>query len=380
MLATVASSRTYTRSENSLASFGQFIPAVPFSSFLQAGVEDSLLMMQQVSQTSSLRTNFGLVEGGGKDVDVLLTAYDRQGNTLGAFPVSLMAGEQRQLNSLLATAGISVEDGRMTVQIVSGEGAVTAYASVISNATGDPALVPGVDPSTINAKKFVVPGVADLRVGGSSWRSDIRIFNPNPASESVNLLLYPQGETTPLGPVEIQVQPGHIEVLPNVVASLFGRQDTGGALHIVPTDGQETSLVVTGDTYDLSGDGKYGQFATGVTEQQAIGAGSPGLEVLQVEASAQLNTSLALAELTGQPASVQIQLTVPNSLSAPTRLVNLGGNEFQQLDGIAREMNGGRDVYNGRLTVRVLSGSGKVFAYGSTRDSQTNDTTVSPGQ
>jgi hypothetical protein len=379
-LATVASSRTYTRNDNSLASFGQFIPAIPFSSFLKAGVQDSLLMMQQISQTESLRSNFGLVEGAGKDVNVLLTAYDRQGTVLGEFPVSLKAGEHKQLNSFLALNGITVQDGRMSVRIASGEGAVTSYASVVSTGTGDPSLVPGIDPKTISASRFVLPGVADLRAGSANWRSDVRIFNPNEGSETVNLLFYPQGETTPLGPVEIVIQPGQIEVLPGVVESLFGRQDLGGALHIVTADGEATSLVVTGETYDVNELGKYGQFISGVTEENAIGVGSPGLEIMQVEESAQFRTNLGIAEVTGQPVNVQVQLTVPNSLIAPTRIVTLGGNEFQQLNGVVRQMTGGRDVYNGRLTVRVTGGSGKITAYGSTVDNQTRDATFSPGQ
>ncbi len=380
MLATVASSRTYTRNENSLASFGQFIPAVPFSGFLKSGVENALLTMQQVSQTDSLRTNFGVVEGAGKDVNILMTAYDRQGAKLGEFPVSLKAGEHKQLNSLLFLNGITVEDGRMTVQIVSGEGAVTSYASVVASGTGDPSLVPGVDPSKIRAKKYVLPGVADLRAGGAAWRSDVRIFNPNPTSETVNIFFYPQGETTPLGPISLEIQPGEIKVLLSVVASLFGREDLGGALHIVPASGQDTALIVTGETYDISELGKYGQFISGVTEANAIGLGSQGLEVMQVEDSAQFRTNLGIAEVTGQSVTAQVTLTVPNSLIAPTKFVALGGNEFQQLNGIVREMTGGRDVYNGRLTIRVTAGNGKITAYGSTVDVQTRDATFSPGQ
>jgi hypothetical protein len=379
-LATVASSRSYTRSDSNLASYGQFIPGVPFSTFLKSGVAGASLMMQQVSQTASLRTNFGLVEGAGKDVNVLMTAYDREGVKLGEFPVSLKAGEHKQLNSLLAQSGITVEDGRMTVQIVSGEGAVTSYASVVASGTGDPSLVPGVDPTTLSAKKYVLPGVADLRAGGANWRSDVRIFNGNQFAESVNVFFYPQGQTTPLGPVELQVAPGQIRVIPGVVESLFGQQDLGGALHVVPISGQNSSLVVSGETYDVGELGKYGQFISGVTEDNAIGVGAPGLEIMQVESSAQFRTNLGLAEVTGQPATVQIQLTVPNSLVAPTRVVQLGGNEFQQLNGIVKEMTNGRDVYNGRLTVRVTGGVGKVTAYGSTVDNQTQDGTYSPGQ
>jgi hypothetical protein len=165
-----------------------------------------------------------------------------------------------------------------------------------------------------------------------------------------------------------------------VVESLFGRQDLGGALHIVTADGEATSLVVTGETYDVNELGKYGQFISGVTEENAIGVGSPGLEIMQVEESAQFRTNLGIAEVTGQPVNVQVQLTVPNSLIAPTRIVTLGGNEFQQLNGVVRQMTGGRDVYNGRLTVRVTGGSGKITAYGSTVDNQTRDATFSPGQ
>ncbi len=378
LAATVATSRTYTRDPNSLASFGQFIPSTAFSKFVSGQLAGAVLSMQQISQNADMRSNFGLLEGSGKPVDVLMTIYDATGNKLGEFPVSLKGGEHRQLNSLLAANNITVTDGRMEVKITSGAGAITSYASVVVGGTGDPTYIQGVDPHTISASRYVLPGIADLHAGGATWRSDVRIFNGGTQSQLADLYFYQQGSTTPKGPVPVIVNPGEVKVLQNVVNSIFGLSDTGGALHIETAS--TSSLVTTGETFDsTNAAGKFGQFIPGITPDQAVGTSDRALQVLQVEDSTQFRTNLGLAEMSGKPATVQVQLIIPNSLVAPVTTVQLGANEFKQLNGVARSL-AGKDVYNGRLSVKVLSGDGKITAYGSVVDNKTLDATYVPGQ
>jgi hypothetical protein len=378
LAATVAVSRTYTRDQNSLASFGQFVPSTAFSQFINRQVQGALLSMQQISQTSSLRSNFGLVEGSGKGVNVLLTVYDNLGAKVGEFPVSLLGNEHKQLNSMLAANGITLNDGRIEAKVTSGDGAITAYASVIAAGTGDPIFVQGMDPAKISSSKYVLPGLADLHAGSAIWRSDVRIFNGGTQSQMVDLYFYPQGSTTAKGPVPVIVGPGQVKVLQGVVEQLFGLQNTGGAMQIVTA--QTSSLLTTAETYDTANPaGKYGQFIAGITPDQAIGSADRALQVLQIEDSAQFRTNLGLVELTGKPVTVQVQLIVPNSLVAPIQNVQLGANEFRQLNGVARSM-AGKDVYNARFSVKVLSGEGKITTYASVVDNKTSDANYVPGQ
>lgn len=377
LAATVATSRTYTRDANSLASFGQLMPSVPFSSFIGSTIAGARLSMQQVSQDQFSRTNIGLVEGAGKSVSVLLTVFDRLGTQLGQFPVSLLAGEHRQLNQLLAQNNISVVDGRVEATVTGGDGSITAYASVVSSGTGDPTLVRGIDPSTISANKYVLAGVADLSNGGANWRSDVRIFNGSGVAQLADLYFYPQGSTTPVGPFAVTIGPNEVKVLESVVKTQFGLENTGGAMHIVTPN--NSSLVITGETFDVNEDGKYGQTIPSVTVAEAVGTADRPLQLLQLEDSAQYRTNLGLAELTGKPVTVQVQLIIPLSLAAPVTTVQLGANEFKQLNGVIRTL-AKRDVYNARIAVKVTGGEGKILAYGSVVDNKTLDATYVPGQ
>ena len=65
------------------------------------------------------------------------------------------------------------------MKLTSAGGKVTAYASVLDNATNDPLLVTPVSVTTTGAPKYVLPGIADLNNGNANWRSDVRIYNPS---------------------------------------------------------------------------------------------------------------------------------------------------------------------------------------------------------
>src|SRR5205085_9391395 len=148
---------------------GQFIPAIPFGSFigraLDANHAATVLGLQQIAQNDTYRTNVGVVEASGQPVTVLISAFDAGGNKLLDFPLDLKGGEQRQLNSFLAQNKISLSDGRLEVKVTSGDGKVTAYASVVDNKSGDPLLVSGVPLGQNSFDHYVLPGVADLNTG-----------------------------------------------------------------------------------------------------------------------------------------------------------------------------------------------------------------------
>jgi len=70
---------------------------------------------------------------------------------------------------------------------------------------------------------------------------------------------------------------------------------------------------------------------------------------------------------------VEISLITPDSFVTPVVTVGLAANEFRQLGLIDFQPDGA--VYNGRVTVKVIDGEGKVTAYGSAIDAITQDPT-----
>lgn len=372
---TVASSRTYNVSGN--GTLGQYIPAVPFPSFIGKALPNALpkiLSLQQVAQNAQYRTNVGLAEAAGLPVSAVVSVFNAAGVKLTDIPVQLAAGEQRQMNQLLAQNNIELNDGRIEVKVTGGDGKVTAYASVVDSATQDPLLVTGQLLSG-SANKFVLPGVANLDNAVAHWRTDMRVFNYATTSQPATLTFFPFNNG-PSKTAAVLIGAGQIMTLDNILRSQFEMENTGGVVHLSTPNA--ASLVVTGRTYNQTDNGTFGQYVPAVTVDQAVAANGRTLHILQVEDSTRYRTNVGLAEVTGKPATVELQIVLPDSKITPTVQIPLAANEFRQFN-VIRELSLG-NVYNARITVRVIGGDGRVTAYGSVIDEVTQDPTYVPAQ
>jgi hypothetical protein len=261
------------------------------------------------------------------------------------------------------------------VSVTSDSGRVTAYASVLDNTTTDPLLVFPVDPSTIAARRFVVPGVAEFDNGFSNFHTDMRVFNAG--ATDANATINFSGSVS-LPAVQRTIPAGQVLAVDNVLPTLWNASG-GGAVNI--TTDSDAQLVVTARTYsrDSSSGGTFGQFIPGVTASDAVGVGDRTLQVVQLEQSPQFRSNLGLVEVTGNPVTVEILGYSPDSKVAATVQKTLNGGEFSQLGSIFTTMGFG-DTYNGRITVRAIGGTGRVAAYGSVVDARTADPTYVPAQ
>jgi uncharacterized repeat protein (TIGR01451 family) len=360
-LTTILSSRTYSLSGD--GTLGQFIPAVPFKNFVGTG---SRLSMQQIAQSSSYRTNFAVIEASGSPVSVLLSMFNSAGTKLFDLPVNLAGGEQKLLNGLLSQQGVSLTDGRMEVSVTGGDGKVTAYASVVDNLNADPLFVPGKLLGTQSARSYVVPGVADLNNGAANWRTDMRIFNSGSVAQAVSLTFYEANNAAAPRVTTVTVNPNEVKVLDSVLASVFSATNVGGAVHA--DTAVDSQLVITARTYNLTSSGTLGQFIPAATLAEGIDRAGRALNILQVEDSTRYRTNVGLAEMSGKPSTVEISVSLPDSKVTPIIQVPLGANEFRQF-GLAEFGLG--NVYNARVSVKVVDGDGRVTAYGSVIDQVT---------
>jgi len=369
---TVASSRTFNATPT--GTFGQFIPAVPFSQFVGSG---NRLSLQQIAQSQAYRTNLGLVEAAGQTASVLVHVFDNSGRELAAIPQTLQPGEHRQFNNFLMTNGITLTDGRFEVEVTSATGKVTAYASVVDNLTNDPLLVSPVLKGSTSASRFVLPGVGDFDVGIAHWKSDVRLFNSASTALPVTLSYFPQGDPTHPVTTTMTVQAGEVRALDNLIVSTLPQAvlPTAGSLLVSTTS--PSALVATARTYTQTTSGTYGQFIPAVTTAQSVGNGERSLQLLQLEASDRFRTNIGLAETSGSSATAHVSLILPDSKFAISTDIPLAANEFRQ---ISLASFGAGTVYNGRVTVSVNAGSGRLTAYGSVIDQLTQDPTYVPAQ
>jgi hypothetical protein len=389
--ATFASSRTYASTVG--GTFGQFIAAMPFTKFAtkrSSGVpipggeppilSSALLSLQHVAQSSKFRTNLGIVEGAGEPASGKIRVFNALGTLLKEIDYALLPGEHRQMNRFIElNAGIpSLEDGRIEITVDSPTGAVTAYASVLDNETTDPLAVMPVETDKISATRYVVPGMAELPTGQQNFHSDLRLFNGGDSDTTVHMTFYPQGNGTPVPAQPRTVRKGEVLVLDNVLPSVFGVNNGGGS--VIFTTATPTSLVATGRTYTtVERNGTFGQFIPGVTPDEGVGAGERALQVMQLEESSQFRSNVGLAELTGNAATVRLTLHLPDTKTTAVTELTLAPNEFRQLRPILG-LNPGKQTYNARITVQVISGAGRVTAYGSVIDNESKDPTYVPAQ
>lgn len=374
-LATVASSRTYNFT--SAGTFGQFIPAIPFSQFVGQG---SVLSLQQIAQSANYRTNFGLLEAAGEPAAVIIHVFDKSGNSIADIPESLLPSEHLALNGLLAANNITLDDGRVEIEVVSATGKVSAYASVLDNRTNDPLLVSPVLKGSVSSNRYVIPGVAYTN-SIANWRTDARLYNSAPASVTATLTYYPQVGSSDLTAITrtTTIAAGETKDLDNILNTTFGvnAPNAGGAVLITTT--AASSIIASARTYAaVANGGTIGQFVPAVTPADSVGAGDRSLQLLQLEQSDAFRTNIGLAETTGNAVTAEVSLILPDSKVTPVISYPLGPNQFAQLSLAAFGLTD--PIYNARVSVKVVDGSGKITAYGSLVDNVSQDPTYVPAQ
>jgi hypothetical protein len=364
---------THMYSGDALSRVGQFIPSTSLDRFAGAG---QTLSLQQVAQSNASRTNLGLIEATGNPVTLLATAFASNGTKLGEFPINVSASEHTQLNSILSSNGITTPDARLQLQVLSGIGKISAYASVVDNGTTDASLIPAVDPNRVTSNHYVVPGVAHTDSVSANWRSDIRIFNPSTDSVPLTLGFVPQNSSD-VKTTTMTVGPGAIVALDDIVSKTFGAT-TAGALHV--TTDNPKPLVVTGRTYRSAGiGGTLGQFINAVTPDDVVGLSERTLNMVGVEESQAMHTNLGVYETTGNAATAEVTITTADGRASAHIQLDLQPNEFRQLSSIMKQI-GMNDEYNASIAVRVTSGGGRVGAYSSIVENESGDPLFVPAQ
>jgi len=129
------------------------------------------------------------------------------------------------------------------------------YASLVDQASRDSVFLVGDVP----AQEWLVPVVAhNPGLQGTTWRTDVGVFNPGSTASTVNLEYLPQGLDNSEGGLvsaPVMLQPYTTLVVGDVAGALFGVTNGKGALLVSST----SPLVVSSRSYtNRSGGGTYG--------------------------------------------------------------------------------------------------------------------------
>ena len=134
-------SRIYSQSGDERDSLGQFFAGVPASFAIGLGQSTELLGVYQTSpsEDSPFRYNFGFVETTGTGTcQAKVTVRDGAGNELGSKTYTVHQWEQAQHQFRDEFPSLSVDNARLTVEVVAGSGRIVAFGSGVANGSQDP--------------------------------------------------------------------------------------------------------------------------------------------------------------------------------------------------------------------------------------------------
>jgi hypothetical protein len=202
----------------------------------------------------------------------------------------------------------------------------------------------------------------------SNWYTTVWVHNPGAEAATARVYFLQRGTANPSPPwVDVMIEPGDTEKLENVVETYF-RLETFGALRVT-CDTQR--LVVTSRVFSQAvgtdAADSVGQDFAGVPASFAIGLGEKS-QVLGVHqtlpaADSELRFNFGLVETTGHSATVRVRAFDENGDDKGFTDVNV--RELSQRQVAFKDHFPTVSGESFRLELEVISGSGRVIAYGS---------------
>jgi hypothetical protein len=224
--------------------------------------------------------------------------------------------------------------------------------------------------------RYRVPAVARTAgAHGTQWRTDLcfrcSAAGVVDAGSAVRLTFFPSdmGTGPPLS-ATVDGEPGALVRIPDVLGTLFEREQTSGSLLAEADDPLEVWTVTY--TQDAQG-GTYGQSIPGFVEGAAIGAGGAGFAAGLVQ-NAAYRTNLGFSEIAGETTDLIIRVFDTSGLILLTAGYQLPATGWLQVGLIDLGIS---SLDAGRAEVEVIGG-GAVLAYASVVDNRTGDPVFVP--
>lgn len=205
--------------------------------------------------------------------------------------------------------------------------------------------------------------------GGTSWRTELTLFNAGAQGASVTILFLPNGGGN-VATRTLVLSPKQAATYGNALVDLFGIWNAAGALAIEATSsGSAADLRVTSRTFTSGIYGTYGQSVPDVAPEQL----EQTLYVTGIEAGPAYRTNIGIVNRASTGVSTTLSLYSSTGSALSTKNVWVNGNSFQQsaLGSYFPEVAAG---VSGALTMRITATSAdSVSAYASVIDNVTQD-------
>ncbi len=355
-------SRTYSVTPH--GTFGQFLGGATPVSGLESGGSAVLMQLQE---NAAKRTNIGIHNGWKRPAEVTLELYDGDGSLVDALDLEIPVERTVQVNRpFLEAAGRSDIDSGYAVLTVGFGRHVTAYASVVDNATSDPTTIP-MKGGAGSDHQWIAAAAHGAGVSDSEWRTDLGLLNRSGAAATAEIVLHLDS-----GPRRrsLVLADGEQVLLDDVVARLSA--SGSGALEIL----SDRPLLATSRTYNAGSDGTFGQYLDGIDTSHAAAAGDTvWLPLLRQDG--EFRTNIGVLNTGVGDAEITLRLYAGNGLELATRRLRVSAGNRVQLQEPLSRIAGRQDLASAYATVEVRSGDG-VVVYASVVDDATNDPTTIP--
>lgn len=243
--------------------------------------------------------------------------------------------------------------------------AVGSYGTVATAA-----METGLSIGSASTGTWVVPTAAHVGgLVGTAWRTDVALFNPGAEEAVVGTYLLARGRDNldPL-PHVVTLQPGKQVLLEDVVKTALGEASAAGTLVLVA----KNELLISSRTFTSMPGGTFGQHVPALRLDQGLEGGDEA-RLIGLARNARFRTNLGFANVSGEPARVDVELHDDSGLLLASRAFDLKGWESLQVTDVFGYLHA-PNVEDGYAVVRPRS-AGRVFAYASVIDNRTGDPT-----
>jgi hypothetical protein len=317
---------------------------------------------------------------------VIIRVLNANGEIIGdPVEVGVMPQSTTQIVRIAERAGIYSDLDIFSLYIYTNGHDVSASASIVDNATGDPVHVESVGQG---GSTFWLPGVARLAgANDSDWRSDVTFFN-NTTEELSTMVEYFSPENSQIGDrgFSLNIGSASAALFSDILGSTILPEgvESRGFLVMTSNDGSPLPQVVA-KTYnvDIHG-GTFGQNLKVFADSDLISAGDSGF-ITGVSNSAEktegFRTNVGVLN-TSETTPAVIKIHIYDTTGA--RVGGIGGTTgFSVPPGVLLQENVFEAAYlantdmDGSIEIEVISG-GPIAAYASVVDNQTQDPILIP--
>jgi len=216
----------------------------------------------------------------------------------------------------------------------------------------------------------IIPAAAHTRgIARSNWVTDLSIANPSDGEARVSLHLQPWNlEDDEAATKELTLAARESIEYHDVLDSVFAA--SGAATLRIESD---SPVVTVSRTFHDTSDGTYGLFMRALPERYAIGGRVVG-HLLMLEESPEFRTNIGLTNLGDEEVDAEVEIFTADGASLGAAVITVPAWGGTQKNRMIRDFTASA-VEGARATVRVLTPGGRVMAYASVIDNQTNDPT-----